>query len=406
MFRTDRATMVTMVLVMLALAFAPAAYAQEAGAPVTSRSAPPDPDSFQLEDFATGLTRPLDLTHAGDGSGRLFVVQQSGAIVVIQDGEVLSEPFLDVSGLLSQDALGSGYSERGLLGLAFHPDYAENGRFFINYTDANGNTVVAEYRVSDDDPNRADPDSARVILRVNQPFGNHNGGQLAFGPDGYFYIGLGDGGSAGDPQGNGQNPFTLLGSILRIDIDNGDPYAIPEDNPFADGSGGAPEVWDYGLRNPWRFSFDTATGDLYIGDVGQNEWEEISIHPAGSPGGLNFGWNAREGGHPYGGGGSAQMVPPIAEYNHDGHCSVTGGYVYRGAAIPDLEGVYVFGDWCSGFVWGTYRDEAGAWQMVELKRTFRNISAFGQDEAGELYLVDDGQRAPGQGRVLRFVPSN
>ncbi len=404
MFRTRQATIVTLLLVLLGLVLAPPASSQEA-TPITMRSAPPDPDSIRLETVVTGLTRPLYLTHAGDSSGRLFVVGQSGAILVIQDGALLPEPFLDVSGLVSPDALGSGYSERGLLGLAFHPAYAKNGRFFINYTDVNGDTAIAEYTVSADDPNRADPASARVILQVAQPFANHNGGQLAFGPDGYLYIGLGDGGSGGDPQGNGQNRFALLGKILRIDVDSAEPYAVPPDNPFADGANSAPEIWALGLRNPWRFSFDRATGDLYIGDVGQGDWEEISFQPAGSPGGINFGWNAMEGNHSFGGGATPDMVPPIVEYSHNDGCSVTGGYVYRGEAIPDLQGVYLYGDWCSGIVWGAYRDEAGAWQTVELMGTFRHITSFGEDEAGELYLLDDGERGRDAGVLLRFVPA-
>ena len=385
---------------LFALMIAPAASGQEE--PVVTRDAPPDPTAFRLEEVAGGFRRPLYLTHAGDGSGRLFVVEQGGKIWILQDGERLDAPFLDVSGLVSPEALGAGYTERGLLGLAFHPDYAENGRFFVHYTDQNGNTAVVEYAVSADDPNLADPGSARVIFQTDQPFGNHNGGQIEFGPDGDFYIALGDGGSAGDPLGNGQNRFSPLGKILRIDVDNaaGDAaYRIPEDNPFADGAEGLPEVWAYGLRNPWRFSFDRATGDLYIGDVGQGDWEEISFQAAGSAGGLNFGWNVVEGTHPFEGVAAPDMTPPIVEYSHADGCSVTGGYVYRGKAIPDLKGVYLYGDWCSGVLWGAYRDSAGAWQSVRLLETSRAISSFGEDEAGELYLVDHN------GPVLRFAPA-
>jgi glucose/arabinose dehydrogenase len=239
---------------------------------------------------------------------------------------------------------------------------------------------------------------------VAQPFGNHNGGHLAFGPDGYLYISLGDGGSAGDPMENGQNPNTLLGTILRIDVDGGDPYAIPADNPFANGGEGAPEVWAYGLRNVWRFSFDSLTGEMYMGDVGQNRWEEINVQPAGE-GGQNYGWNVFEATHPYSGGAApADAVMPVTEYQHiNGHCSVTGGYVYRGENIPTLQGAYLYGDFCSGQIWSAYRDESDTWQAAPLVDTPYTISSFGQGEAGELYLVHFGDsNVPGQ--VLRFSP--
>ena len=225
---------------------------------------------------------PLYVTHADDGSGRLFIVEQGGQVWILDSGSVLPNPFLDISSKISSG------SERGLLGLGFHPNYDTNGYFFVNYTDLGGDTVVARYTVSSD-PNEADRNSEVIILQQPQPFSNHNGGHLAFGPDGYLYIGLGDGGSGGDPQGNGQNPNNLLGALLRLDVDNGLPYSIPPDNPFV-GGGGSPEVWAYGLRNPWRFSFDRLTGDLYSGDVGQNQWEEIDFQEASSPGGANYGW--------------------------------------------------------------------------------------------------------------------
>jgi len=253
----------------------------------------------------------------------------------------------------------------------------------------NGDTAVVRYSVSAD-PNRADPASAKVILQVNQPFANHNGGHLVFGPDGYLYIGLGDGGSGGDPQGNGQNLNALLGKMLRIDIDHGDPYAIPLDNPFVGRSDARPEIWAYGLRNPWRYSFDRATGDLYIADVGQNAYEEVDFQPVDSQGGENYGWNKYEGFHQYGGGPTDGLTMPVAEYAHAiGGCSVTGGYVYRGPSLPALSGVYLYGDYCSGQVWALYR-AASDWENVALLNASVLISSFGEDEAGELYLLDHG----------------
>jgi glucose/arabinose dehydrogenase len=266
--------------------------------------------------------------------------------------------------------VGSQGNEQGLLGLAFHPDYEENGFFYIDYTDLNGDTIIARYSVSGD-ANQADAGSDTILLQVNQPYANHNGGQIEFGPDGYLYIGLGDGGSGGDPQGNGQNPDTLLGTIVRLEVD-----------------GGQPEVWQYGLRNPWRFSFDRQTGDLYIGDVGQNIWEEINFLPAGQSG-ANFGWNFFEGNHAYEGSppDGLELVFPVAEYAHEGSCSVTGGYVYRGAELPDWNGVYVYGDFCSGEIWGLVQSGDGEWQNQLLYNLNQLITSFGQDEAGEIYLV-------------------
>ncbi len=357
---------------------------------------------FALEEIASGVTRPLYVTTAGDGSGRLFVVEQGGLIWIVQDGAVLETPFLDVSDLITPSALSGSYSEQGLLGLAFHPDYAKNGVFFIDYTDREGSSVVARYHVSADDPNVADPSSAESLLVVPQPYANHNGGHLAFGPDGYLYVALGDGGSGGDPQGNGQNPRTLLGSILRLDVNTETGYAVPPDNPFAGSDAGRPEIWAYGFRNPWRFSFDRETGDLYIADVGQNEWEEVNFQPADSPGGENYGWNAYEGTHVYSGQQpSSEVVMPIAEYSHStGGCSITGGYVYRGAAIPELRGTYFYGDWCSGTVWAATPDGSGNWNASPALESGRPISSFGEDEAGELYLVDYS------GAVLRFVSAS
>ncbi|MGB8982004.1 MAG: PQQ-dependent sugar dehydrogenase, partial [Anaerolineales bacterium] len=322
-----------------------------------------------------GLQRPVDLQ--SDGSGRLFVIEKAGRIRIIENNQLLATPFLDVT-----DRVGSSSNEQGLLGLAFHPRYAENGRFFVNYTDLNGDTVIARFQVSGD-PNAADPNSEVKLLGVDQPFANHNGGVLAFGPDGYLYAGLGDGGSQGDPRGNAQNTGVLLGKVLRLDVDSAEPYAVPGDNPFGN------EVWAYGLRNPWRLSFDRSTGDLYIADVGQGEWEEIDFLPAGSPGGANFGWDHREGAHDYEGGGPEGMLDPIAEYSHsEGRCSVTGGYVYRGASLPEWNGIYLYGDYCTGFIWGLLRS-GDSWQEQMLFDTQVTITSFGQDSAGEVYLVGD-----------------
>ena len=331
---------------------------------------------------ADGFSQPLYLAHTGDGSGRLFVVEQTGAIHILgEDGAVLPEPFLDIGRLVT-----NGF-EQGLLGLAFHPGHAQNGNFFVNYTDLRGDTVVARYSVSDD-PNVADAASATTILTVAQPYRNHNGGHLAFGPDGYLYIGLGDGGAGGDPHGNGQNLGTLLGKMLRIDVEADEPYGIPPGNPFT-GRRERPEIWAYGLRNPWRYSFDRATGDLYIGDVGQGAYEEIDFQPAGSAGGENYGWNFMEGLHPYEGDAPDGLTPPVAEYaQSEGGCTVVGGYVYRGPQLPELSGMYFFGDFCSGLIWALYRAPSGDWQRVQMFESGLNISSFGEDEAGELYVMD------------------
>ena len=334
----------------------------------------PDPNAYDWQQVITGLERPDDLQ--ADGSGRLFVIEKVGRIRIIQDGQLAPQPFLDIT-----DRVGSQGNEQGLLGLAFHPEYAQNGRFFVNYTNKDGDTVIARYQVSGD-PNAADPNSEVKLLGVDQPFANHNGGVLTFGPDGYLYAGLGDGGSQGDPNGNGQNTNSLLGKILRIDVNSGEPYTVPPDNPFGN------EVWAYGLRNPWRISFDKGTGDLYIADVGQNTWEEIDYLPAGSPGGTNFGWNHREGAHDYAGGGPSGMVDPVAEYSHqEGGCSVTGGYVYRGA-MPEWNGIYLYADYCTGLIWGLIQIDGG-WQKQQLFDVDYTITSFGQDQAGELYLVSD-----------------
>ena len=342
----------------------------------------PDPNAYTWQMIISGLQRPVDLQP--DGSGRLFVIEKVGRIRIIQNDQLIEIPFLDIT-----DRVRSTGNEQGLLGLAFHPQYSQNGRFFVNYTDNNGHDVIARFQVSSD-PNSADLNSEVKLLAVDDPFPNHNGGVLAFGPDGYLYAGLGDGGSQGDPFGNGQNTKVLLGKILRLDVDSAEPYAVPPDNPFGN------EVWAYGLRNPWRLSFDKLTSDLYIGDVGQNMWEEIDFLPAGSPGGTNFGWNFREGAHDYQGGGPTSMVDPIAEYSHpEGGCSVTGGYVYRGS-MPEWNGIYLYGDYCSGKIWGLIQQDGG-WQSQLLFDLDGTITSFGQDASGELYLLSDS------GEIYRLV---
>jgi glucose/arabinose dehydrogenase len=343
----------------------------------------PDPGAYAWQPLVSGLNRPVDLQ--ADGSGRLFVIEKVGRIRIIENDQLLEAPFLDIS-----ERVGSNSNEQGLLGLAFHPQYTENGRFFVNYTDTGGNTVIARFQVSSD-PNVADPASEVKLLGVDQPFPNHNGGVLAFGPDGYLYAGLGDGGAAGDPNGNAQKTDTLLGKILRLDVDSGEPYAVPADNPFGN------EIWAYGLRNPWRLSFDKATGDVYIGDVGQGEWEEIDFLAAGSPGGANFGWDHREGAHDYEGGGPEGMIDPVAEYSHpEGGCSVTGGHVYRGS-LPEWNGIYLYGDYCTGIIWGLIQADGG-WQNQVLFDLDVTITSFGQDGSGEVYLVSDN------GEILRLAP--
>ncbi len=338
-----------------------------------------------LKPIAEDLERPVYVTHAGDGSDRLFVVEKRGTIALLRAGVPAADPFLDITALVD-----AGANERGLLGLAFHPDYAKNGRFFVYYTARNGDNTIARYQVSGD-PDHADPAGGVVLLAIPDFAANHNGGMLAFGPDGYLYAGTGDGGGGGDPQENGQNREALLGKLLRLDVDGGEPYAIPADNPWASGDGARPEVWAFGLRNPWRFSFDRETGDLYIGDVGQNAYEEVSMQRAGSPGGENYGWNEMEGAHCFRSGDCdpASFVLPIAEYGRDGGCTVVGGYVYRGAAFPSLQGAYFFADYCSGKIW-SLRENGGAWDMEEVLQTNLSISSFGEDQAGELYLVDFG----------------
>ncbi len=348
------------------------------------------PDHLAAQLIIAGLVDPIGLTNAGDGSDRLFVVQRRGQVRVINpNGTLRSAPFVDISNRV----LAGG--EQGLLGLAFHPSFATNGRVFVDYTrSGDGATVISELTASAD-RSSASPASERILLTISQPYSNHNGGQIAFGPDGYLYVGMGDGGSGGDPQGNGQNRQALLGKLLRINV-NGTPapgkaYAIPNTNPYAPGGvspgAGLPEIWAYGLRNPWRFSFDRDNGDLYVGDVGQNAWEEIDRQPANSRGGENYGWSAFEGRHCYTSCSGVTYIPPIAEYSHGVGCSVTGGYVYRGSQQLALKGFYVFGDYCSGIIY-TVPAGAGNKTPKAVADTGLSISSFGEGEDGELYVVD------------------
>lgn len=341
----------------------------------------PDPALFTWQVLASELQAPVAISHAKDNTGRLFFVEKAGRIRIFKDGSLVDEPFLDI-----RERVGSKSSEQGLLGLDFHPAYKDNGSFFVNYTDPDGNTIISRFRVRQDNPNQADPGSEERLIAIQQPYPNHNGGSVVFGPDGALYLGLGDGGAGGDPQDNAENPDTLLGKILRINVDTEQSYSIPADNPFVNG-GGKPEIWALGLRNPWRFSFDRLTGELYIADVGQNQWEEINFLPAGSPGGANFGWDFLEGTHPFEGIPPAGLVPPVFEYDHSQGCSVTGGYVYRGSSLPELNGIYLFGDYCSGNIWGLLRTDQETWQAELLFRVTGNLTSFGEDENGEIYLA-------------------
>jgi glucose/arabinose dehydrogenase len=352
--------------------------------------------SARLVKVRGGLGDALYVTGAPGQPNRLFIVQQSGRILIQDRGRMLRRPFLDIS---SSTVAGG---ERGLLGLAFHPDYAVNGLFYVNFTNRAGDTRVVEFRRAD--ANRGDPRSARTLLRIAQPFPNHNGGALAFGPDGFLYVASGDGGSGGDPNGNGQSTDTLLGKLLRIDVDgrtNGLPYGIPSDNPFASG-GGRAEIYSYGLRNPWRFSFDRLSGDLWIGDVGQGNLEEVDFRARGTGRGVNFGWNAFEGRSPFAGPGAirgSRPVRPVAQYGHGAGCSITGGYVYRGRRARGLIGRYVYADFCSGRVWsmragptpGRVREETG-----RLGVRLSNVTSFGEGLAGDLYVLANGS-------MYRFV---
>jgi len=364
--------------------------------------------SIALTLLTQAVSAPVHVTHAPDGSGRLFIVEKGGYIRIFKNGGLLPTPFLDIHTLVSND------SEQGLLSVAFHPDYAANGTFFVYYTDniaSPGDITLARYQVSAD-PDVADPASAQIVLVVPHPVNaNHNGGQLFFGPDGFLYMGTGDGGGGGDVPNNAQNKDILLGKILRLDIDGSGavpcgqttamPYGIPNSNPFV-GQAGCDEIWAYGVRNPWRFSFDQANGDLLIGDVGQNAWEEVDYQLASSAGGENYGWRKMEGNHCYNPPNNCDdgtLVHPVLEYDHSaGRCSITGGYRYRGTAIPGLNGIYLFADFCGGQIYAGKQDAAGAWTSSLLLDTAVNVSSFGEDDTGEVYVCGLG------GVVYRIDP--
>lgn len=357
----------------------------------------PDTHDLALEVVVEGFTQPLYVDHANDGSERIFVVEKTGAIHIVQDGTRLDTPFLDIA-----DRVRSSGFEQGLLGLAFAPNYEETGYLFVNYTNANGDIVVSRFQVDADNPDQADPDSEFLVLEMAQPAANHNGGGLKIGPDGYLWIGTGDGGGAGDRFEQGQDPTTLLGAMLRIDVtsDPESPYLIPADNPWIDaeweGQEVLDEIWAIGLRNPWRYSFDRATGDLWIADVGQSAIEAIHFTEAGHPGGLNYGWPILEGSHCYRAPNDCDtsgLELPILEYAHgQGDCSITGGYVYRGEQHPALQGGYIFGDYCSGNIWVGVPQVDGTWIAHHALSTNMQISSFGEDEQGEVYVtgLDNG----------------
>lgn len=357
---------------------------------------PPPVDAIRLQEVASGLASPVFLT-APAGDARLFVVEQPGRIRVVENGVVAAAPFLDIT-----DRVQSG-GERGLLSMAFHPRYAQNGFFFVYYTDRAGDIRVDRFRVSAE-PARADVASARNVITIpHRDASNHNGGLVAFGPDGRLYLGTGDGGGGGDPQRNGQNPLSLLGKILRLDVDGAEPYGIPADNPFAGRSSTRNEIWALGVRNPWRFSWNRDSGTLFVADVGQNAWEEINAVPAAA-GGLNYGWNTMEGAHCFPAGsqcGTAGMTLPVLEYGRGDGCSVTGGYVYRGSALPGLRGHYFYSDYCQGWLrsfrfTGGQASDRREWEVGGVG----NVTSFGEDGGGELYVVTAG------GRVFRVVAAS
>lgn len=350
------------------------------------------PQSMTLTNFSTGYALPVDIAHAGDS--RLFIVEQRGKIwIADSNGVKSSQPFLDISSLVS-----AGGSEQGLLGLAFHPDYKTNGYFFVNYTDDQfGDTYVSRFNVTSN-PDVADPFSEDIVIMIEQDFSNHNGGCIKFGDDGYLYIGMGDGGSGGDPFNRAQDPGQLLGKMLRLDIDVDSGYALPADNPFIGSLTIRNEIWAMGLRNPWRFSFDRLTQDMWIGDVGQGSWEEIDFEGSGSTGGNNWGWRCYEGFHPYNTSGcqaASFYDDPVFDYPHDtsGNCSVTGGYVYRGARFASMWGSYIFTDYCSGRTWALRSNGTDFDTTFLGDRSNYQYSTYGEDACGELYLARLGSGA-------------
>lgn len=359
-------------------AVSPTAFPQPASM-ATSVTRFPDPSQFEWKKLMDGIDRPTDLTDPGNGA--LWVLSQGGRILRVKNG--MTGVLMDIS-----EWVGSAGNEQGLLGIALDPQFAENRYFYVNYTDTAGNTVIARFTAAAD-LESADTESEEKLIQVEQPYANHNGGAMAFGPDGFLYIGLGDGGSAGDPHNNAQAMDTLLGKILRIDVSKDQGYTVPPSNPFTDGSG-QPEIFALGLRNPWRFSFDQASGDLYIADVGQDHYEEVDFLPSGSKPGVNFGWRLREGKHVYRDAPSAglTLVDPIWEYDHSQGCSITGGYAYRGHALLEFSGVYLAGDFCSGKIWGLLRDENGNWMAQLLWDKQGSLTSFGQDRSGELYFLN------------------
>ncbi|HTP41765.1 MAG TPA: PQQ-dependent sugar dehydrogenase [Nitrospiria bacterium] len=365
--------------------------------------------TLSLSLATNGLTRPIGVYNAGHGDPRLFVIEQPGRIRIVRQGAVLARPFLDLTDRVDADG-----SETGLLGMAFHHDYPKTGFFFVNYTSSAGGvlrTRISRFSVTAD-PNLADPSSEKILFTVDQPFANHNAGDLHFGPDGLLYIPLGDGGSGGDPHNNAQTTSTLLGKIVRIDVDAGPGappdctgkgtggYTIPRTNPMIDGPGkSCDEIWAMGLRNPWRSSFDRRSGDLYLADVGQEKWEEIDRHAVNDPGGQNYGWRCYEGTHLYNADGcrsSTAYVPPIFEYGHEnGNCAVIGGYVYRGDAYPAMAGRYLMADYCSGTFWDLASDGRGGWRStphtdlgIAAPKPVAGYTSFGEDAAGELYVTN------------------
>lgn len=361
--------------------------------PVLVPAAAPADMDLKLVTSVSGS--PLAVRHAGDGSGRVFIVERSGKIYIHDGSQLLPAPFLDILGSVTSGG------ERGLLGLAFHPDFSVNRYFYVNYTFETDKlfTRISRFEVPIDSPNLADPNTELVLLEVEQPYTNHNGGDIHFGPDGYLYIGMGDGGSGGDPQDNARDPGVLLGKMLRIDVDGGSPgngacglvgnYGIPGSNPYKGNDGACDEIWASGLRNPWRWSFDRSTGDLIIGDVGQGEWEEVDFQPSDSAGGEYYGWSCMEGTHEYNADrcDGSPMVAPILEYAHvDGNCSITGGYRYRGPVLK-MTGLYFYADYCTGNIWYAQLND-GNWSATLWRDTVLNVSSFGEDQAGNLYVVD------------------